>query len=143
MQDDEQEMAMTSENAVKEDRAGNPDDVRKQPQVALKWRRGGGRYYAEYLELGMAAEVGRSGAAYWYAKAWPHPLADSYSEVEPYVRHVTGLRTMADARAMVTHMPCFRCGRGRPLILMEVHTVRFRCIDHATCERERARLTGR
>jgi hypothetical protein len=140
MQDDEQEMAMTSENAVTPDPAENPENVRKQPRRTLSWRHSGGRYYAEYLELGMAAEVGRSGAAYWYAKAWPLALAPCRPE---YVRHVTGLRTMADARAMVTHMPCFRCGRGRPLILMEVHTVRFRCTDHATCERERARLTGR
>lgn len=128
---------MTSGNVTTENRADNPDDVRGQLIPELTWRPSGSRYYAQDLRLGMAAEVGRSGSARWYVKAWPVALTPC---PDRYVRHVTGLRSMADARAMAVRMPCFRCGRGRPLILMEPYTARFRCTARAECEAERARL---
>jgi len=132
---------MTSGNAITDEVPGAADDVRVQPTPELSWRRRQrGLYCAQDLSLGMAAEVGRSGSAKWYLKVWPHALAPC---PDPYVRHVTGLRTMADARNMVLRMPCFRCGRGRPLILMEPYVARFRCTDRETCEAERARLTSR
>lgn len=108
--------------------------------TSLKWRASGGRYFAQDLTLSMGAVVGRSGSAKWYAMAWPIALTPC---PYPYIRYVTGLRTMADARAAVTSMPCFRCGRGRPLVLMEPYIARFRCADRTACETERARLLDR
>lgn len=131
---------MTSGNAVTASRAGIPGNVQEQPGRTMRWRHSGGRYFAQDPELGMAAEVGRSGSAGWYVKVWPAGLAPCPDE---YVRHETGLRTMADARAMALHMPCFRCGLSRPLIVMERYVVRWRCTARAACEAERARLTGR
>lgn len=106
----------------------------------LSWRRqASGNYYAEDRSLGALYLVGKlspSGARRWFVEAWPTALPDAKN----LVRTEYGLRTMADAQAMAAGMPCFRCGRGRPLILVERYSPRWRCIHRAECEAERARL---
>jgi hypothetical protein len=108
----------------------------------LEWTRPGGKgtstYTAQDAELGMTAEVGRVGRYWWYIKAWPTAQPRDISQV----RLEAGLKTMADARAMALRTPCFRCGRGVPLIAMERYSPRWRCTDHETCEAERDLLTG-
>lgn len=132
---------MTSENTVIPHRAVDAADARRQSSLKLPWRPGGrGVYYAQAGVPPFAAEVGRSGSAKWYVKVWPVALTPCPAG---YIQHEVGLRTMADARAMVLGMPCFRCGLGQPLILMERYAARFRCTDHAACEAERARLLDR
>lgn len=118
---------------------GNTSPQEEVP-VMLAWRRlASGNYYAEYRPLGAACLVGKlseSGARRWFVEVWPAALPGA----KQYVRAEYGLKTMAEARALAVSTPCFRCGRGRPLILMERYPPRWRCLDHRTCEAERKRL---
>lgn len=112
-----------------------PPDL--QEPAGLKWRRNSsGNYYAEDRSLGTSFLVGKTGPRRWFIEAWPSALPGAAQ----YVRSEYGIATMASARAMALDTKCFRCGRGRPLILMERYSPRWRCRDQIGCEAERARL---
>jgi hypothetical protein len=101
----------------------------------LDWHKDGPVYRAQDTLTGTVCETGRAGTNYWYIKAWP-----ASGQSDDQVRLETGLKTMAEARGYALRTPCFRCGRGRPLITMERYSPRWRCTDHEECETERAHL---
>ena len=122
-------------------------DARQVADIA-RWRRRGATYHLD-LDGNYYLIQREPGLRTWKIEAWPVTVPE-----ERYVRHQSGIRTLADAKGLTLAQPCFRCGLACPLPFMTpVLPLRpgqrtgpkppFRCLNTPACLAEYNRMTGR
>ena len=124
-------------------------EARDAHQIAdtAKWGRRGAAYHLD-LDLNYYLIQREPGLRTWKIEAWPVAVPG-----ERYVRHQSGIRTLAEAKDLALAQPCFRCGLASPLPFMTPVVPerpgqrtgpkpRFRCVDTSVCLAEYRRLRG-